>query len=65
MYVINLLYSYFRLMFKQAFMLMHRHRLNMNLICDHNRRAFLDNIKLFIEQVNSVTKLNQFITDIQ
>ena len=58
-------FQLYRLMFKKAFMLMHRHRINMNLICDHNRKVFLENVKLFIEQISSVTHLNQFITDIQ
>ncbi|KAF6018415.1 IKBKAP [Bugula neritina] len=53
-----------RLAYKEAFLLMHRHRINMNLICDHDRKCFLQNVSLFIEQLQSTTYLNQFITDL-
>ena len=37
----------------------------MNLICDHNLVNFLQNTKSFVEQLQSTTHLNQFITDLQ
>ena len=54
-----------RLCYQEAFSLMHRHRINMNLICDHNRTLFLSNIQQFIEQMASVNQVNQFIADLQ
>ncbi|XP_023219485.1 elongator complex protein 1-like [Centruroides sculpturatus] len=54
-----------KLEFKTAFDLMWKHRINMNFIYDHNPTAFLDNTELFVQQINSVSKINIFIADIR
>ncbi|KAK3610232.1 hypothetical protein CHS0354_022286 [Potamilus streckersoni] len=53
------------LQFKEAFTLMRKHRINMNLIYDHNPSVFLENVKTFIQQVESVNHFNLFLTDLQ
>ncbi|XP_064620717.1 putative elongator complex protein 1 isoform X2 [Lineus longissimus] len=54
-----------RLQFKEAFTLMKKHRINMNLIYDHNPQVFLENTSLFIEQVDAVNNINLFLTGLQ
>ena len=54
-----------RLDFKGAFILMRKHRINMNLIYDHNPDAFLDNVASFVEQVDNINHINLFLTDLQ
>ena len=43
---------------------MKKHRINMNLIYDHDPTVFLDNVKMFIEQVKIVNHINLFLTDL-
>ena len=45
--------------------LMRKHRINMNLIFDHNPKVFLDNVTVFVQQVESVNNISLFITDLQ
>ena len=54
----------FRLNFADAFVLMRRHRINMNLLHDHNPAAFLNNIDSFVRQIDSVSYINLFLTDL-
>ena len=54
-----------RLDFKGAFILMRKHRINMNLLYDHNSDAFLDNVASFVEQIDNVNHINLFLTDLQ
>jgi elongator complex protein 1 len=44
--------------------LMRKHRINMNLIFDHNPKVFLDNVTVFVQQVESVNNISLFITDL-
>lgn len=53
-----------RVQFKEAMILMRKHRINLNLIFDHNPRVFLDNVKTFVLQIESVNNINLFITDL-
>ncbi|XP_013379508.1 elongator complex protein 1 [Lingula anatina] len=54
-----------RLEFKLAIELMMKHRINMNLIYDHNPEVFLENVKKFIQLVDSPTHINLFLADLQ
>ena len=44
---------------------MRKHRLNLNLICDHNLDSFLKNSHLFVEQINDVNFINIFLTELR
>ncbi|GFO49807.1 elongator complex protein 1, partial [Plakobranchus ocellatus] len=48
----------------EAFMTIRKHRINMNLLHDHNPRHFLDNIDNFVETIKSQSYLNVFLTDL-
>ncbi|XP_020621181.1 elongator complex protein 1-like isoform X1 [Orbicella faveolata] len=51
--------------YRDAFLAMRRHRINLNLIHDHNSKLFLDNLESFINQVESVNFINLFLTDLK
>jgi len=51
--------------YRDAFITMRRHRINLNLIHDHNSKLFLDNLESFISQVESVNFINLFLTDLK
>ncbi|XP_056022733.1 putative elongator complex protein 1 [Ostrea edulis] len=53
------------LKFLDAMTAMRRHRINVNLIYDHNPHNFLLNVRLFVQQINSVSHINLFLTDLQ
>ncbi|KAI0220632.1 Elongator complex protein 1 [Lamellibrachia satsuma] len=53
-----------QLQFGDAFALMRKHRINMNLLHDHNPAAFLDNINSFVQQIDSVSFVNLFLTNL-
>ncbi len=61
----NLMYDFFRLKFDAAFELMRKHRINMNLLYDHDPKAFTENVQTFIEQINNQNHINLFLTDLQ
>eukprot|EP01083_Nonionella_stella_P057642 151225_1 len=48
----------------EAFATVRRHRIDYNLIVDHNMERFLEDVDLFVEQVTSVDKLNIFLTNL-
>ncbi|MGH0154270.1 UNVERIFIED_CONTAM: hypothetical protein FKN15_027277 [Acipenser sinensis] len=54
-----------RLMFKDAFDCMRKLRIDLNLIYDHNPKVFLENVELFLEQINSVNHVNLFLTELK
>ncbi|XP_050400730.1 putative elongator complex protein 1 [Patella vulgata] len=54
-----------RIKFKEAFTTMKKHRINMNLIYDHNPQIFLKHVEDFVTQINSVNDLNIFLTGLQ
>jgi len=54
-----------KLHYKVAVDLMKRHRINLNLIHDHNPQLFLNNVSKFIETVNSESDINLFLADLQ
>ncbi|XP_071171469.1 elongator complex protein 1-like [Mytilus edulis] len=53
-----------RMNFKAAMILMKKHRINLNLMFDHNPTVFLENVKEFVQQVESVNNINLFISDL-
>ncbi|XP_052279525.1 putative elongator complex protein 1 isoform X1 [Dreissena polymorpha] len=53
-----------KLQFNEAFMVMRKHRINMNLLYDHNPAAFISNVAMFVTQVAVVTHINLFLTDL-
>ncbi|XP_044161324.1 elongator complex protein 1 isoform X1 [Bufo gargarizans] len=52
-------------LFRDAFECMRKLRINLNLIYDHNPKAFLDNVELFVRQIDSVNYINLFLTEIK
>ena len=53
------------LQFGEAFNLMRKHRINMNLIHDHSPTVFTENVDKFIRQVANVNHINLFLSDLQ
>ena len=54
-----------RVEFKRAFGLMRKHRINLNLMYDHNPKVFLNQTKEFVKQLDSVNDLNLFLTELR
>lgn len=53
------------LKFKDAFECMRKLRINLNLIYDHNPTVFLDNIEIFLKQLDSINHINLFLTELK
>ncbi|RXN29143.1 elongator complex 1 isoform X1 [Labeo rohita] len=53
------------LRFKDAFECMRKLRINLNLIYDHNPTVFLDNIEMFLSQIDSINYINLFLTELK
>ncbi len=51
--------------FKNAFSLARKHRIDTNLLFDHNPTVFLNNVEEFVRQVNNVDYLNLFISSLR
>ncbi|KAI1724817.1 IKI3 family domain-containing protein [Ditylenchus destructor] len=51
--------------FGQATREMRRHRINTNLIYDHNPKTFLSNVAKFVDEVDDVDQLNMFVGTLQ
>ena len=52
-------------MYLRAFTCMRKHRINMNLIHDHNPDLFFQNVNRFIKDLDSVEHLNLFLSELQ
>lgn len=50
--------------FGDAFLLMKRHRIDMNLLYDHNPEKFLNCVDMVIEQLGSSAQINLFLTSL-
>lgn len=50
--------------FGSAFSIMKKHRINLNLLYDHNPAVFLQQVTQFLHQVPSVTDINLFLTEL-
>jgi len=48
--------------YRTAFLEMRRHRIDLNLLVDHDPEAFFDHIRHFIEELESVSFLNLFLS---
>ncbi|XP_075929206.1 elongator complex protein 1 isoform X2 [Petromyzon marinus] len=53
------------LKFKEAFECMKKQRINLNLLYDHNPKAFMDNIGEFLTQAQSAGNVNLFLTELR
>ncbi|XP_068089818.1 elongator complex protein 1 [Hyperolius riggenbachi] len=53
------------LQFKDAFECMRKLRINLNLMYDHNPKAFLDNVDTFVKEIDSVNYINLFLTELK
>ncbi|RUS86297.1 hypothetical protein EGW08_005941 [Elysia chlorotica] len=49
---------------QDAFMTIRKHRINMNLLHDHNPKHFLENVDNFIKTIGKQSYLNVFLTDL-
>ncbi|XP_053559202.1 elongator complex protein 1 [Bombina bombina] len=53
------------LLFREAFECMRKLRINLNLIYDHNPKVFLENVDLFVKQIDTVNYINLFLTELK
>ncbi|XP_029845104.2 putative elongator complex protein 1 [Ixodes scapularis] len=53
-----------RIEFEKAFSLMKVHRINLNLLCDHDPAAFLEHLEEFVSQIGNSTDINLFLTEL-
>ncbi|KAJ3297896.1 hypothetical protein HDU79_001653 [Rhizoclosmatium sp. JEL0117] len=53
-----------KLNFSNAFILCRKHRINMNLLVDHNPELFMKNVDLFVSQVKDPDYLNLFVSSL-
>ena len=44
---------------------MRKHRVNLNLLCDHDMASFLTNTPLLVEQLLDITYINLFLTELR
>ena len=44
---------------------MRKHRVNLNLLCDHDMAAFLSNTQLVVQQLQDVAFISLFITELR
>jgi len=51
--------------FKRALILARKHRIDMNILHDHNPEMFFQNIPEFIQQVVDVDNLNLFLSSLR
>ncbi|KAL0974256.1 hypothetical protein UPYG_G00217790 [Umbra pygmaea] len=52
-------------MFREAFECMRKLRINLNLIYDHNPKLFLENAQNFVRQLDSISHINLFLTELK
>lgn len=51
--------------YREAFLVCRRHRIDLNILCDHDRNAFIEDLALFVDQVESTEYLNLFISGLK
>lgn len=51
--------------YREAFLVCRRHRIDLNILCDHDRAAFIQDLPLFVDQIDSTEYLNLFITGLK
>lgn len=50
--------------YKKLFSLFRKHRINMNLIVDHQPQTFLLNVSRFVQQINDPADLSLFLSEL-
>ena len=50
--------------YTKAFSACRRHRIDLNVLVDHDREAFMTNLSMFVEQVKDVDYVNLFLTSL-
>lgn len=50
--------------YAKAFSACRRHRIDMNVLVDHDREAFMKNLSVFVDQVKDVDFINLFLTSL-
>jgi elongator complex protein 1 len=56
--------TYLRGNYRDAFIDCRKHRIDLNLLVDHDHTSFMSNIPSFIEQVHEVDYINLFLAGI-
>uniref|UniRef100_A0A6Q2X8U6 Elongator complex protein 1 n=1 Tax=Esox lucius TaxID=8010 RepID=A0A6Q2X8U6_ESOLU len=51
--------------FREAFECMRKLRINLNLMYDHNPKVFLENVEIFLRQLDSISHINLFLTELR
>ncbi|XP_046881186.1 elongator complex protein 1 isoform X2 [Hypomesus transpacificus] len=51
--------------FREAFECMRKLRINLNLIYDHNPKSFLESTEIFLKQLDSISHINLFLTELK
>ena len=51
--------------FRKAFLTLRRHRIDLNVLYDHNPEAFTENCAEFVEQLESPNYINLFLSDLK
>ena len=50
--------------YRKAFVACRKHRIDLNVIVDHDRAAFMSRLASFVEQVDDVDHINLFLTSL-
>lgn len=51
--------------YREAFLVCRRHRIDLNILCDHDRSAFLRDLPQFVDQIDDTEYLNLFVTGLK
>ncbi|XP_053960279.1 elongator complex protein 1 [Anastrepha ludens] len=51
--------------YSEAFNILRKQRINLNILCDHNMISFVQNVTIFLSQITNPNWLNLFLTDLQ
>ncbi|XP_036325439.1 putative elongator complex protein 1 [Rhagoletis pomonella] len=51
--------------YHDAFDMLRKQRINLNIICDHNLVRFVNNVHIFLSEITNPNWLNLFLTDLQ
>jgi len=51
--------------YKEALIMCRKHRIDMNILCDHNLEKFIENIEMFVKQIDNQDYFNLFISGLK
>jgi len=51
--------------YKDALIMCRKHRIDMNILCDHNLEKFIENIEMFVKQIDNQDYFNLFISGLK